>query len=172
MLVFLTKLLFSKCNYSIPAFDSHFSPSKHNRFYIRWDNIQIKQMQTGLGMDDFGRASLGEKIQIKQMQYGGLEMEKMNDSIQESFLSAAVRVWRKRAKQRKSGELRHFGLLTYTGARIYVSYLLMTDSGPLHKLFNCSSFSPPYSPPLHPDLHLHTRQDPSTREPLPSDIRE
>ena len=98
-------------------------------------------------------------------------MENMNDSIQESFLSAAVRVW-KGAKQRKSGELRHFGLLTYTGARIYVSYLLMTDSGPLHKLFNCSSFSPPYSPPLHPDLHLHTRQDPSTREPLPSDIRE
>ena len=38
-------------------------------------------------------------------------MEKMNDSIQESFLSAAVRVW-KGAKQRKSGELQDFDLLT------------------------------------------------------------
>ena len=31
------EIMFSKCNYSIPAFDSHFSPSKHNRFYIRWE---------------------------------------------------------------------------------------------------------------------------------------
>merc|ERR1712080_451039 len=25
----------SKCNYHIPAFDSHFSPNKHNKFYVR-----------------------------------------------------------------------------------------------------------------------------------------
>ena len=126
-------------------------------------------MQTGLGMDDFGRASLGEKIQIKQMQYGGLEMEKMKDaaSIQESFLSAAVRVW-KGAKQRKSGELRHFDLLTYTGGDTGLSiHLLILDN-----FLNCSSFSPQYSVRPHPDLHLHTRQDPRIREPLPSDIRE
>ena len=37
------EIMFSKCNYSIPAFDSHFSPSKHNRFYIRWEKSSFEK---------------------------------------------------------------------------------------------------------------------------------